>query len=272
MYTGSIMGAPVREWFVRAAVACAAAAATVVLLRQPWPPAVKMVALALLTLSAVWLAFRIIPSFDPLGRVSWRLPRARQKYCALTFDDGPSPATGAVLDILAAERVPATFFVLGVNAEQHPEMVRRAHAEGHAVGIHGMTHARLAGASEAIVAGQIANATGVLTRIGVAPAPVYRTPHGFKSRGVFAVVRRRGLTLWAWSRGVWDTDRPAPEVLVRRATRLARSRMVLLLHDGRGQEPRPDVGPMLAALPEIIRELKRRGFAFVRVADFPSRV
>jgi len=66
---------------------------------------------------------------------------------------------------------------------------------------------------------------------------------------------------------VWDTDRPDPAVLVRRATRLARSGMVLLLHDGRGDEPQPDVQPMLTALPAIIRELKQRGFAFVRVGD-----
>jgi len=84
---------------------------------------------------------------------------------------------------------------------------------------------------------------------------------------VFEVARRHGLTLWAWSRGVWDTDRPDPSVLVRRATRLARSGMVLLLHDGRGDERQPDIEPMLVALPEIIRELKRRGFAFVRVGD-----
>jgi peptidoglycan/xylan/chitin deacetylase (PgdA/CDA1 family) len=113
----------------------------------------------------------------------------------------------------------------------------------------------------------VSGVTRVLDRLGVTPAPVYRTPHGFKSRGVFAVARRRGLTLWAWSRGVWDTDRPDPSVLVRRATRLARSGMVLLLHDGRGSEPQPDVQPMLAALPAIIRELKQRGFTFVRVGD-----
>ena len=66
---------------------------------------------------------------------------------------------------------------------------------------------------------------------------------------------------------MWDTDRPAPSTLVKRATRLARSGMVLLLHDGRGDEPQPDVQSMLIALPSIIRELKRRGFVFVRVGD-----
>jgi len=67
---------------------------------------------------------------------------------------------------------------------------------------------------------------------------------------------------WAWSRGVWDTDRPAAEILVKRATRFACSGMVLLLHDGRGDEERPDVEPMLAALPGILERLQAAGFQF----------
>jgi peptidoglycan/xylan/chitin deacetylase (PgdA/CDA1 family) len=172
-----------------------------------------------------------------------------------------------VLDILAEEGVFATFFVLGANARRHPDIVRRITAEGHAVGIHGMDHTKLAGALEETVERQVLDVTGVLEQLGVIAEPVYRTPHGFKSAGVFAVARRYGLTLWAWTRGVWDTDRPDPSILVSRATRLARSGMVLLLHDGRGDEVRPDVAPMLAALPRILRELKRRRFAFVRLAD-----
>jgi peptidoglycan/xylan/chitin deacetylase (PgdA/CDA1 family) len=237
-------------------------------LSVPVPLWLRLVALAAVLAAGLDQAFRRVPAFDPLGRIRWHLPSSNgARCCAITFDDGPSPSTAAVLDILATEGVPATFFVLGGNVERHPHIVRRARDEGHAVGIHGMDHAKLAGASEATIEQQVSGVTGVLERVGVTPANVYRTPHGFKSPGVFEVARRHGLTLWAWSRGVWDTDRPDPSVLVRRATRLARSGMVLLLHDGRGDERQPDVEPMLVALPEIIRELKRRGFAFVRVGD-----
>lgn len=223
---------------------------------------------AALVLAAI-LAFRFIPAFDPLGRVRWRLPAGRrdQKRCAITFDDGPSAETATVLDILAAEQVPATFFVLGGNAHRHQTLVQRAHAEGHAVGVHGMSHAKLAGARERAIEDQIGGTLALLRRLGVAEPSLYRTPHGFKSRRVLSVARRHGLTVWAWTRGVWDTDRPAPDVLVRRATRLARSGMVLLLHDGRGDEPQPDIQTMIAALPGILRELKQRGFNFVRLAD-----
>jgi peptidoglycan/xylan/chitin deacetylase (PgdA/CDA1 family) len=237
-------------------------------LGAPGPLWLRVAMLAVLAATGLDQAFRRVPAFDPLGRVQWRLPRASGvKRCAITFDDGPSPATAAVLDILATEGVPATFFVLGSNVERFPDVVQRARDEGHAVGIHGMSHAKLAGAAADAIEQQVSGVTRVLERLGVTPARVYRTPHGYKSAGVFEVARRRGLTLWAWSRGVWDTDRPRPAVLVRRATRLARSGMVLLLHDGRGHEPRPDVQSMLTALPAIIRELKQRGFTFVRVGD-----
>lgn len=262
------MGAPLRNWIFRLALTIAGVAVAAAVWSAPGPLVLRLGLLALVLAAAFDQAFRRLPAFDPLGRIRWRLPSAgRAKRCALTFDDGPSPATAAVLDILAAEGVPATFFVLGANVERHPQIVQRARDEGHAVGIHGMDHAKLAGAAADAVERQVSGVTQVLTRLGVTPAAVYRTPHGYKSPGVFEVARRHGLTLWAWSRGVWDTDRPDPSVLVRRATRLARPGMVLLLHDGRGEEPQPDIQPMLTALPSIIRELKQRGFAFVRVGD-----
>jgi peptidoglycan/xylan/chitin deacetylase (PgdA/CDA1 family) len=246
----------------------AVAGSVAAVLSAPAPLRLRLVLLAVGVAAGLDQAFRRLPAFDPLGRIHWRLPGSHgAKRCAITFDDGPSPSTVAVLDILAAEGVPATFFVLGVNVERHPATVQRAQAEGHAVGIHGMDHSKLAGASESTIERQVSGVTGVLERLGVTPAPIYRTPHGYKSARVLAVAKRHGLTLWAWSRGVWDTDRPDPARLVRRATRLARSGMVLLLHDGRGVERQPDITPMLVALPAILRELKRRGFAFVRVGD-----
>jgi peptidoglycan-N-acetylglucosamine deacetylase len=264
-----LVGAPPRQWIVRALLAVAAVAAVRETLTLPLPFAVRLVLVALLLGAIADQMFRWIPAFDPLRRVRWRLPKdaAPARRCALTFDDGPSASTGAVLDILKAEGVPATFFVLGEHVERFPATLQRADAEGHAIGLHGMTHAKLGGSTEASIEAQVTGVTALLRGLGVSPARIYRTPHGFKSRRVCAVARRHGLTLWAWTRGVWDTDRPNPAVLVRRATRFARPGMVLLLHDGRGDEPAPDIQSMIAALPGIIRELKRRGFAFVTVAD-----
>lgn len=263
------MGAPLREWVLRTIVALALMAAGAMVAFVPAYPPLRVAAIAIGSALMLDQAFRRLPSFDPLARIRWRLQDAptRAKRCAITFDDGPSAATGQVLDILAAESVPATFFVLGGNVERFPAVVQRAQADGHAIGLHGMDHTKLNGATVEAVEAQVGGLMRLLHGIGVSPSRLYRTPHGFKSRSVFAVARRHQLTLWAWTRGIWDTDRPDPAVLVQRATRYARSGMVLLLHDGRGDERQPDVSSMVTALPLILRELKRRGFAFVRLTD-----
>jgi peptidoglycan/xylan/chitin deacetylase (PgdA/CDA1 family) len=217
---------------------------------------------------SVLTAYRFLPGFDLLGRVRWRLAAARDRCrCALTFDDGPSPGTAAVLDLLRDTGVPATFFVLARNAERYPHLVRRAAAEGHAVGVHGLTHRVLSGSSEGDAAAEIGAAVDALARLGVPLAALYRAPKGRMPPPVLRAARRLGLQPWAWTRGVWDTSRPPAETLVRRATRWARDGMVLLLHDGLDDAASPDIAPMLAALPRIIATLRARGFDFVRLDD-----
>jgi peptidoglycan-N-acetylglucosamine deacetylase len=263
------MGAPFFNWLFRGATASALLAGVAVIISLPLGTAARAALLVTGGGVAILLAFRLLPAFDPLGRVRWRLPRAADGIprCALTFDDGPGPATGAVLDILSAEGVKATFFVLGENVRRHPGVVKRLHAEGHAIGLHGWSHQKMIGPGVEDAYDQLARLTGLLEELGVTASPLFRSPHGVKSRATFRAARRRGLTVWAWSRGVWDTARPAPGVLVRRATRFVRPGMVLLLHDGRGEEPTPDVSSMTLALPTIIAALKRRGFRFVRLID-----
>jgi peptidoglycan/xylan/chitin deacetylase (PgdA/CDA1 family) len=259
------MGAKFSVWVLRIAATVLVFAAMLGLWLSGLPLWAKGLLTVLACLAGATLAFWKEPAFDPLGRVRWRLPTGGRKLCAITFDDGPSSATGQVLDVLAQASIPATFFVLAEHARRYPELVRRAQADGHAIGIHGMTHRKLSGASEPTVECEVQGVIEELRALGVTPAPIYRPPHGFKSRAVFRLARRHGLTVWAWSRGVWDTDLPPADVLVRRATRCARPGMVLLLHDGRGDEPSPNVGPMIAALPRIIAKLKNQGFEFVRL-------
>jgi peptidoglycan/xylan/chitin deacetylase (PgdA/CDA1 family) len=259
------MGAKFSVWVLRIVAAVLFTAAMLGLWLSAFAPWAKGLITGLIFVAAALLAFWKEPAFDPLGRVRWRVPSKGRKLCAITFDDGPSAATSQVLDALAQAGVPATFFVLTKHAERYPELLRRAQAEGHAIGIHGVTHRKLDGATEPTVKQEIQGALERLRALGVTPASLYRSPHGFKSRAVFRVAQRLGLSIWAWSRGVWDTDLPPSEVLVLRATRCARPGMVLLLHDGRGDEQSPNVSPMIAALPHIIEKLKKKGFDFVRL-------
>src|SRR2546425_1442342 len=88
-------------------------------------------------------SYRLYPSPYVLRRAGFH-PGA----IALTFDDGPSwPWTGEILDLLARDSVRATFFIVGENAERHPDLVHRIWAEGHEIGNHTFTHPNLAAVS-----------------------------------------------------------------------------------------------------------------------------
>jgi len=258
------MGATAGSWVRRGIVALAVGAGVALVLGLPVLAAPARAAL-LLTAALVGglVAFRAIPAFDPLGRVRWRLPRRAERACAITFDDGPSADTPRLVEILDRHQVKATFFVLAANARRHPDVLRLLAERGHTVAIHGVTHKKIHRDSQASVERELSAAMDELSALGVQPARLYRPPHGLKSAAALRAARRLGCQPWAWSRGVWDTDRPDPEVLVKRATRFARPGMVLLLHDGRGDEERPDIEPMLAALPRVIDHLRADGFTFL---------
>jgi len=257
------MGAPARSWVKRGIAALAILLGLALVAAAPGIGAIgKAIILAIAVIGGGVAAYREFPAFEPLGRVRWRLPRQPRRTCAITFDDGPGPDTPRVLDVLDRHQVKATFFVLAANARRHPNVLRDIAARGHTVAIHGVTHRKVHRDSQQGVERELSAAIDELTALGVPPARLYRPPHGSKSPAALRAARKLECQPWAWSRGIWDTDRPDPQTLVQRATRFARSRMVLLLHDGRGDEPQPDISAMVAALPGIIDRLRASGFAF----------
>jgi peptidoglycan-N-acetylglucosamine deacetylase len=175
---------------------------------------------------------------------------------ALTFDDGPWPGTTEqILAILARLRAPATFYVVGRQAEQHPALVRRALAAGMAVGTHSFSHPEHFGRlpMEGIRA-EITKGRKALERLGVRPVG-FRPPGGAASRTVLAAAEHLGwpTVLWTidpldWQPGV------TPHQIVRRVLAAARPGAIVLLHDGGG-----DRSATVAALPDIITGLRRLG-------------
>jgi peptidoglycan/xylan/chitin deacetylase (PgdA/CDA1 family)/uncharacterized membrane protein YbhN (UPF0104 family) len=203
-----------------------------------------------------------------LTGASLRRGRRDRREVALTFDDGPSGDTPAVLDALDAAGVKATFFVLGEEALRRPDLVREVARRGHLVALHGHTHRKLHLAGPRTVADEIDRGREAIRAAGVEPAPYFRAPHGFKGPALQRALRQRGLRLVGWTRGVWDTERPGVEAIVERAAVRPRGGEILLLHDGCGTpglDPRRD--QTAAAVPELARRWGERGFAFVTIAD-----
>ncbi|HEX2602370.1 MAG TPA: polysaccharide deacetylase family protein [Gemmatimonadaceae bacterium] len=196
------------------------------------------------------------------GRALGRIDSDR-KVVALTFDDGPNPdATPRILDTLGEKGVRATFFVLGSHAERWPELVRRMSSEGHQLGNHGYFHRKLQFKSPFYVSRDIRLGIRAIRRAG-APAPRYfRAPHGFRSPWTTPIASSYGERTVGWSLGVWDSDRPGVNEIVRRTIEGVTPGSIVLLHDGDGYNPDGDRMQTAAALPHIIDRLTDQGYEF----------
>src|SRR6195256_5046182 len=100
-------------------------------------------------------------------------------YIAMTFDDGPSATlTPKLLDLLAAHHIKATFFVIGENAADHPEILKRAVAEGHEIANHSWSHPNLGKMSDEAVRRELRKTDETISAaIGVRPT-LFRPPYG----------------------------------------------------------------------------------------------
>jgi peptidoglycan/xylan/chitin deacetylase (PgdA/CDA1 family) len=199
------------------------------------------------------------------GRALGRL-RTDAKHVALTFDDGPNPtATPRVLDVLRSEGVPATFFLLGKHVERWPDLARQIAVDGHGLGNHGYHHRKLHFRGPGYVRVDLALGTDTIERATNARPAFFRAPHGFRSPWVSHIARELGQKTVGWTVGVWDSDMPGTDEIVRRSVNGCRPGTILLLHDGDGYDADGDRTQTAEALPRIIRELRERGYSFVRL-------
>lgn len=152
----------------------------------------------------------------------------------------------------------ATFFLVGKQVECYPDLARRITAEGHTIGNHTYTHHVLPLKGPSAIRHEIKRTEKVIVGVtGVRPA-LFRPPHGWRNPFVNHVVRRCGYCLVAWTLGVWDTDCPGKDEIVRRSLNGLREGCILLLHDGGG-----DRSQTAEALPEIIDGTRQRGYEIV---------
>ncbi|WP_394889845.1 chitooligosaccharide deacetylase NodB [Mesorhizobium sp. AaZ16] len=186
----------------------------------------------------------------------------------LTFDDGPNPLwTPDILDLLARHRVPATFFVIGAEAEDQPELIRRIFAEGHEVANHTMTHPDLSRCEPAEVEREILEANRVI-RMACPQATVrrMRAPYGIWTEEVLTTLASAGLAAVHWSVDPRDWSRPGVDAIVDAVLARVEPGAIVLLHDGCApNEFEPDSQASLrdqtvTALSHLIPALHDRGF------------
>jgi len=198
------------------------------------------------------------------GASEWRGKRDRADL-ALTFDDGPSETTPAILDVLSQYGIPATFFQCGANVERLPAVARAVHAAGHEIGNHSHTHPLLCLRSPAFIENELRRAQETIGK-HTGKAPVwFRAPFGVRWFGLRSAQERLGLTGVMWTVIGYDWTLKAGEVVTRVAGRVDNG-AILCLHDGRELECKPDAGVTVEAVRRLVPLLLERGYHFVTVS------
>lgn len=205
--------------------------------------------------------------------------QADQKKLVLTFDDGPDPVyTPKIMDILSKEHVPATFFVVGINAEDNIPLVKRIYQEGHEIGNHTFTHPNVAKISHRRALLEMESTrllleciTGHSTILFRAPFNADAEPEKMEELVPVAIARTKNyldigesIDPEDWNPGI-SADTIVARI-IRRKQELTTAGLggnIILLHDAGGETRAATV----EALPRIIHYFKKRGYTFTTVAD-----
>ncbi|MFN2508421.1 MAG: polysaccharide deacetylase family protein [Chthoniobacterales bacterium] len=194
-------------------------------------------------------------------RITFNSVHVDGPYIAMTFDDGPhATLTPKLLDLLAARRIKATFFVVGQCAAEYPEIVKRAAREGHEIANHSWSHQNLGKMGDEGVRRELQKADDAIEEaIGTRPT-LMRPPYGSLTPRQRTWVHE----VWGYRVIIWDVDpldwkRPGPAVVTSRIVNETRPGSIILAHD---IHP-----PTIEAMPATFEQLQDRGFKFVTVSE-----
>ena len=182
-------------------------------------------------------------------------------FIALTFDDGPNATlTPKLLDLLAARHLKATFFVVGQNAADHPEILRRAVREGHEIGNHTWSHPNLGKMSDDGVRRELQKTEdAIVAAIGKKPT-LMRPPYGSITAHEKKWIHEEfGYRIILWDVDPLDWKRPGPNVVTARILKETKAGSIVLSHD---IHP-----PTIEAMPATFDQLIKKGFKSVTVTE-----
>jgi peptidoglycan/xylan/chitin deacetylase (PgdA/CDA1 family) len=203
----------------------------------------------------------ILHSCDAVADVYYSIEqKSDAKNVALTFDDGPHGIlTPKLLDILKEQGAKATFFVMGVKAIIHPEIILRAHNEGHEIANHVWDHPVLTKITYEKLHHQLSITNDAIYKaLNVTPA-VMRPPYGNTNRKLNShIAKHENLTVIMWSHDTNDWRRPPYKNIFKSALEVMKPGTVLLCHD---------IHPgTIKAMPAFIEQAKKNGYNFLTVS------
>lgn len=188
---------------------------------------------------------------------------AGQRRVALTFDDGPHKEfTPEILDILKRENICATFFVVGQNAENMPDMIDRLMDEGHEIGNHTYEHTFLKGLDKERQTREIDLCDDELFYHSEYCTHLLRPPGGLYDDNVIDICAERGYSIVIWSIDTRDWTGASTQKIIDTVMDNLEDGSIILLHDFN----RPG-SHTVEAVSQLIPEIKKLGYSFVTVSE-----
>ena len=182
----------------------------------------------------------------------------QNKYVALTFDDGPGPQTEQVLRLLARHSQRATFFVVGRQLGDYPQLPA-VEARAGTVGDHTFNHIDVSRATPAARNFEMAQTRELLEVATGSPVTLFRPPYGARDSNVDAQARQLGLLQTTWNVDTQDSEGASAAAIHQLATEGMRPGAIILMHENKSET--------LVALPRILRTLERKGYRSVTIPE-----
>jgi peptidoglycan-N-acetylglucosamine deacetylase len=189
-----------------------------------------------------------------------RIAGSQHREISLTFDDGPGPYTPRILAVLKRERVPGTFFEVGVSEKYFHASTTQIVARGYPIGDHTETHPMLSKLSAHDQQEELLQQTAQIGDYG-APFPrMFRPPYGVWNSTTLRLLKKYRMLMILWTVDTNDYQQPGVHSIVHAAVSGARPGAIILMHDAGGTRTQT-----IAALPLIISALRARGYKLVTV-------
>ncbi len=182
---------------------------------------------------------------------------------ALTFDDGPHPRqTKVILDILDEYNIKATFFVVGINAENYTAALQEIVSRGHEIANHTYTHSKISNLDYESFKKEIIDCESKIYQKVQYKTKLLRPPEGMIDTSVKRIAKELGYKVILWDIDTRDWAHTSPQAICNHVTSKIRSGDIILMHDYIGKN-----SPTAAALRLFIPKLLDMGYKFVVVSE-----
>lgn len=199
------------------------------------------------------------PKPTAAGNTSSKNQNSKKKLVALTFDDGPSAATGRILKTLDKADSVATFFMVGDRVSDYPEVAKKVAAQGNQIGTHSWAHESLTGLDASALREDLKKSLDRIESVtGVRPDAL-RPPYGNVNANVKKICGKLGLVAVNWSVDTLDWKTRSADSVYRQIMKHVCDGAIILCHDL--------YGTTAEAMERAIPELIRKGYRLVTVSE-----